>query len=160
MITVNIICVGKLKEDYLRSAQSEYVKRLTAFCKLNIIEVAPYALPDNPSKAQIESGLQAEAKTILSKIPGGSHVYAMCIEGKQRSSVALSAEIDALANKGVSELTFVNGGSYGLSDEIKARATEKLSVSEMTFPHQLFRIMLLEQIYRAFQISSGGKYHK
>lgn len=160
MISVNIICVGKLKEKYLRDASAEYIKRLTAFCKLNIIEIAPYALPDSPTQAQIDAGLEAEGKQILSKIQNGAYVYAMCIEGKQRSSEALSAEFDKLSVFGESNLTFIIGGSFGLSDDVKARADAKLSMSEMTFPHQLARIMLLEQIYRAFQISTGGKYHK
>ncbi len=160
MVNVNIICVGKLKEKYLRDASSEYIKRLTAFCKLNIIEISPYALPDSPSAAQIEMGLIDEGKRILQKINPGAYVYAMCIEGKQRSSVSLSEEFDSLCVSGESNLTFIIGGSFGLSDEVKKRANAKLSMSEMTFPHQLARIMLLEQIYRAFQISSGGKYHK
>ncbi len=160
MISVNIICVGKLKEKYLRDASAEYIKRLTAFCKLNIIEIAPYALPDSPTQAQIDAGLEAEGKQILSKIQNGSYVYAMCIEGKQRSSEALSAEFDKLSVFGESNLTFIIGGSFGLSDAVKARADARLSMSQMTFPHQLARIMLLEQIYRAFQISTGGKYHK
>lgn len=160
MISVNIICVGKLKEKYLRDASAEYIKRLTAFCKLNIIEIAPYALPDSPTQAQIDAGLEAEGKQILAKIQNGAYVYAMCIEGKQRSSEALSAEFDKLSVFGESNLTFVIGGSFGLSDAVKARADARLSMSQMTFPHQLARIMLLEQIYRAFQISTGGKYHK
>lgn len=160
MISVNIICVGKLKEKYLRDAASEYTKRLTAFCKLNIIEITPYALPDSPTRAQIDAGLEAEGKQILGKIQNGAYVYAMCIEGKQRSSETLSAEFDKLSVFGESNLTFIIGGSFGLSDEVKKRADAKLSMSEMTFPHQLARIMLLEQIYRAFQISTGGKYHK
>lgn len=160
MISVNIICVGKLKEKYLRDASAEYIKRLTAFCKLNIIEIAPYALPDSPTQAQIDAGLEAEGKQILAKIQNGAYVYAMCIEGKQRSSEVLSAEFDKLSVFGESNLTFVIGGSFGLSDAVKSRADAKLSMSQMTFPHQLARIMLLEQIYRAFQISTGGKYHK
>lgn len=160
MQSINIICVGKLKENYLRDAQNEYAKRLTAFCKLNIIEVNEFALPDNPSEAQINQGLEREGKVILDKISDGAFVYAMCIEGKQRSSVELSKEFSKLAVEGNSNLTFVIGGSFGLSDEVKSRANVKLSMSEMTFPHQLARVMLLEQIYRAFQISTGGKYHK
>ena len=160
MLNVNIICIGKLKENYLRDAQSEYSKRLTPFCKLNIIELDEYALPQNPSEAQINQGLEKEGKQILQKIPNGSFVYAMCIEGKQRSSTDLSAEIEALKVDGKSDITFIIGGSFGLSDEVKARADKKLSMSLMTFPHQLARIMLLEQLYRSFQISSGTKYHK
>mgnify|MGYP003308927621 CR=1 FL=1 len=160
MLNVNIICIGKLKEKYLRDAVSEYEKRLTAFCKLNIIELGEYALPDNPSPADINRGLEKEGEQILSKISNGAYVYAMCIEGKQRSSTELSAEIDRLAVEGNSNITFIIGGSYGLSDAVKQRANMKLSMSEMTFPHQLARVMLLEQIYRSFQISIGGPYHK
>ena len=160
MLNIDIICVGKLKEKYFIDASAEYLKRLTAFCKLNIIEVTPYALPDSPTPAQINSGLEAEGKKILSKIPAGAYVYAMCIEGRQRSSEKLSKEFENLSVSGKSHIVFIIGGSYGLSDSVKSRADLKLSMSEMTFPHKLARIMLLEQIYRAFQISSGGKYHK
>lgn len=160
MLNINIICIGKLKEKYLRDASAEYSKRLTAFCKLNIIELDEYSLPDNPSDAQIKQGLEKEGKAILDKIQKDAFVYAMCIEGKQRSSPALSKEIQDIALNGNSNITFIIGGSFGLSGEVKKRANMKLSMSEMTFPHQLARIMLLEQIYRAFQISSGGKYHK
>lgn len=160
MLSVNIICVGKLKEKFFLDAAAEYSKRLTPFCKLNIIEITPYALPDSPNESQIKAGLEAEGERILSKIQNGAYVYAMCIEGKQRSSEALSREFSELSVLGHSNLTFIIGGSFGLSDKVKARANAKLSMSEMTFPHKLARIMLLEQIYRAFQISSGGKYHK
>lgn len=160
MLQINIICIGKLKEGYLRDAAAEYSKRLTVFCKLNIIELSPYALPDNPNETLINEALEKEGKAILSKIPDSSFVYAMCIEGKQVTSPKLSAELDNLAVSGRSSICFVIGGSFGLSDEVKRRADVRLSMSEMTFPHQLARIMLLEQIYRAFQISSGGKYHK
>ncbi|NLL02871.1 MAG: 23S rRNA (pseudouridine(1915)-N(3))-methyltransferase RlmH [Clostridiales bacterium] len=160
MINVNIICVGKLKEKYLKDACAEYIKRLTAFCKLNTIEISPVLLSDNPSKAEIENALKSEGLKILEKIPNNSMVYAMCIEGKQRTSAKLSEEISKIAIDGVSNITFIIGGSFGLSDEVKNRSNQKLSMSDMTFPHQLARVMLLEQIYRAFQISSGGKYHK
>lgn len=160
MITVNIVCVGKLKEQYLRDACAEYTKRLTAFCKLNIIELQPFALSQSPSESEINEGLRQEGKNILSKITDSAYVIAMCIEGKQVSSPKLSVKIQDIAVAGHSTITFVIGGSFGLSDEVKRRADYKLSMSEMTFPHQLARVMLLEQIYRAFQISSGGKYHK
>ena len=160
MQSINVICVGKLKEKYLRDAEAEYSKRLTAFCKLNIIEINEFALPDSPSEAQIRQGLEKEGKAILEKIGDTSYVFALCIEGKQRNSPDFSKEIENLAVSGHSNITFIIGGSFGLSDEIKQRANVKLSMSEMTFPHQLARVMLLEQIYRAFQISSGGKYHK
>lgn len=160
MITVNIVCVGKLKEQYLRDACAEYTKRLTAFCKLNIIELQPFALSQSPSESEINEALRQEGKNILSKLTDSAYVIAMCIEGKQVSSPKLSVKIQDIAVGGHSTITFVIGGSFGLSDEVKKRADYKLSMSEMTFPHQLARVMLLEQIYRAFQISSGGKYHK
>ncbi|MBQ6752893.1 MAG: 23S rRNA (pseudouridine(1915)-N(3))-methyltransferase RlmH [Clostridia bacterium] len=149
MQTINIICVGKLKEQYLKDAQKEYAKRLTAFCKLNIIEL------DESMK-----GPEEEGKAILNKIEKDAFVYAMCIEGKQMSSEKLSEEISRKATEGKSNLTFIIGGSLGLSDDVKNRADIRLSMSEMTFPHHLARIMLEEQIYRAYQINSNGKYHK
>jgi len=160
MLNINIICIGKLKEQYLRDACSEYVKRLSAFCKLNVIELSPIALSDNPSDAQIENALKSEGEKICEKIPNGSTVFAMCIEGRQRTSTELSEEFSKLTVDGASNITFIIGGSFGLSNEVKQRANQNLSMSKMTFPHQLARVMLLEQIYRAFQISSGGKYHK
>ena len=160
MQTVTIICEGKLKEKYLRDACAEYAKRLSAYCKLNIIELNPHRISENPSAAEIDAVLEAEAKEILAKIPNTAKVYAMCIEGKQMSSEKLSKEISSCAVQGFNNIVFIIGGSHGLSDSVKKRADFKLSMSEMTFPHQLARVMLLEQIYRAFQISSGGKYHK
>lgn len=160
MISITIICEGKLKEKYLRDACEEYSKRLGAFCRLNIVELSPKRLSDNPQSGEIENALLAEGKEIISKIPAGAYVYAMCIEGKQLSSEKLSRAIDNCAVMGKSNVVFIIGGSFGLSDEVKRLADFKLSMSEMTFPHQLARVMLLEQIYRAFQISSGGKYHK
>ncbi len=149
MQTINIICVGKLKEQYLKDAQKEYAKRLTAFCKLNIIEL------DESMK-----GPEEEGKAILNKIEKDAFVSAMCIEGKQMSSEKLAEEISRKATEGKSNLTFIIGGSLGLSDDVKNRADIRLSMSEMTFPHHLARIMLEEQIYRAYQINSNGKYHK
>lgn len=160
MLGVTIICVGKLKEKYLRDACEEYSKRLGAYCKLNIVELSPKRIPDSPSQAEIDSALTAEGTEILSKIPVGSAVYAMCIEGKQMPSEKLAQRISQCAVQGFSNVVFIIGGSHGLSDEVKKRASFKLSMSEMTFPHQLARVMLLEQIYRSFQISTGGKYHK
>ncbi len=160
MQAVTVICEGKLKEKYLRDACEEYTKRLSAFCKLNIIELSPYRIPENPSASEINLALENEAKDILSKIPNGAKVYAMCIEGKQMPSEKLSFELSRCAVQGYNNVVFIIGGSHGLSDSVKKRADFKLSMSEMTFPHQLARVMLLEQIYRAYQISSGGKYHK
>lgn len=159
-MTVQILAVGKLKEGYLREASSEYSKRLGAFCKLTITELEEYKLPDNPSPAHIMAGLEEEGKRILAKVVQGSYIIPLCIEGKQLSSEELSGTLDSIAIGGISAVTFVIGGSHGLSDMVKAQAKLKLSMSKMTFPHQLARIMLLEQIYRSFSISTGGKYHK
>ncbi len=158
MLTVKLICIGKLKESYLRDAQAEYQKRLGAFCKIEVIELSEYRLPDNPSDAQIEKGLTEEGKAILAKASGT--LIPMCIEGKMLSSTQLADRIAKIALEGESTLSFIIGGSFGLSDEVKSRGSLKLSMSPMTFPHQLARVMLLEQIYRAFQINVGGKYHK
>lgn len=160
MLNITIIAIGKLKEQYLRDASAEYQKRLSASCKLNIIELTPEKLSDNPSAKEIENALNNEAKKIIEKIPKGAKVYSMCIEGKQRTSEELSREIDNLALEGASNIVFIIGGSFGLSDEVKRLSAYRLSMSKMTFPHQIARIMLLEQIYRAMQISIGTKYHK
>ncbi len=160
MQSVTVICVGKLKEKYLRDACDEYIKRLSAFCKLNVVELTPYRISENPSESEISSALETEGKEILSKISAGAKVYAMCIEGKQMPSEKLAQHLSSAAVQGFSNIVFIIGGSHGLSNAVKSRADFRLSMSEMTFPHQLARVMLLEQIYRAYQISSGGKYHK
>ncbi len=160
MRSITVLCVGKLKEAYWRDAVAEYQKRLSAFCRLSVIEVEEERLPDNPSPAQIRQTLQAEGKRLLSHIPAGAAVFPLCIEGKELSSPALADMLDRVAVDGCSHTVFIIGGSWGLSDEVKAAARFRLSMSPMTFPHQLARVMLLEQIYRAAQISSGGKYHK
>lgn len=160
MLRVNIVCVGKLKEKYLRDACAEYSKRLQSFCKFEIIEVDEEKISDSPNDSQIENILNCEGKRILSKIDRSANVIAMCIEGKQKSSEELSAYFDNAAVRGISTLAFVIGGSWGLSEEVKKRADLRLSMSEMTFPHQLARVMLCEQIYRGFSISAGTKYHK
>lgn len=160
MIKITLICLGKLKESYLREACAEYIKRLGAFCATDIVELAPARLPDNPSAAQISAALSAEAVQILKNMPPRSRVYALCIEGTELTSESLAAAIKSDAAGGAGNITFIIGSSYGLDNEIKSRADIKLSMSKMTFPHQLARVMLLEQLYRAFHINSGGKYHK
>ncbi|MBQ4153387.1 MAG: 23S rRNA (pseudouridine(1915)-N(3))-methyltransferase RlmH [Oscillospiraceae bacterium] len=160
MLTVNLICIGKLKEEYWRKASAEYEKRLSGFCKLQIIELPETRTPDNPSPAQTAQVIESEGKLILQKLPAGGAVIPMCIEGKEYDSVELSRLLERFPLEGKSTVSFVIGGSCGLSDAVKARGDVKLSMSKLTFPHQLARIMLLEQIYRSFQISSGGKYHK
>ena len=160
MINLNIICIGRLKEQYLRDASAEYIKRMQTLCRLTVTEISAEKLSDNPSQKEIERALEAEGKKIIEKIPKGAAVFAMCIEGKQRSSEELSSELDTLALSGVSNAVFIIGGSFGLSDEVKAKSKYRLSMSKMTFPHQVARVMLLEQIYRSIQISIGTKYHK
>ena len=164
MRTITILCIGKLKERYWRDACEEYAKRLGAFGKLQIVELDEERLPDRPSAAQIEAALQAEGRRILSKIDSGiqrsSLCIALCIEGRELSSPKLAEVFDKSGVDGHANLVFIIGGSWGLSPEVKQLAGLQLSMSPMTFPHQLARVMLLEQIYRAMQISSGGKYHK
>ena len=160
MIHVDLIVLGRLKEPYLRDACAEYAKRLQAFCKLQTIELTPFRLPDAPSDAQIADALEREAAEIEKHIPSGAAVYVLCIEGKTVSSEQFSAMLDRSAVDGSGTVVFVIGSSFGLSERIKRRANVRLSVSPMTFPHQLARVMLLEQLYRAFQIRAGGKYHK
>ena len=159
MIKVNIIALGKLKEKYFTAACDEYIKRLKGYCKLEITEIEPVKLSDKPSQGEIEKPLEREARLIAAKIPQGSTVFAMCIEGKQLSSEAFAEKIGNACNMGKG-MTFIIGSSYGLSEEIKKRADIKMSVSSMTFPHKLFRVMLLEQLYRGFKINEGSAYHK
>lgn len=158
MYNINLIAVGKLKEEYLRAASAEYSKRLQAFCSLKIIEIDECRLSDKPSEKEIQNALETEAKAILKHAQGV--IIPMCIEGKQMKSEMLSKKFEDIAVSGNSEISFIIGSSYGLSDSVKKAADIRLSMSEMTFPHQLARIMLLEQIYRAFMISAGKSYHK
>ena len=161
MIRVNIICIGKIKEKYFTDAINEYAKRLSAFCKFTIVELAEETIKsNNPNESQISEVINAEGRRILQKIGQSDYVVAMCIEGKNISSPQLANLIDNVQIEGKSTVNFIIGGSWGLLEEVKQRADYKLSMGKMTFPHQLARVMLLEQIYRAFQISSGGKYHK
>ena len=160
MQKVTLICVGKLKEKFYAQATAEYAKRLSRFCKLEIVELPESRLSDSPSPAEISQALTAEAALIEAKLPKGSALVAMCIEGEELSSPQLAEKMRQFAVSGVSTLTFLIGGSVGLSPAIKAQADFRLSMSPMTFPHHLARVMLLEQIYRAYQINAGTKYHK
>lgn len=160
MIKVTLIVLGGLKEKFFIDAAKEYEKRLSRFCQIKTVEINPAPLPDNPSRSQIENALLAEAALIEKKIPQNAEVFALCIEGKQLSSEELSQKIMEVADFGSGNVVFIIGSSYGLSERIKSLAKFKLSMSKMTFPHKLARVMLLEQIYRAFMISSGGEYHK
>ena len=159
MIKITVIALASLKEKYLKDAAAEYIKRLGAYCDLKIIELDPVRLPEKPSDAEINSALEREAELILKKIPAGDYVVPLCIEGKQLSSEEFSGVLEQEMNIGRG-VTFIIGSSCGLADMVKRRADLRLSFSKMTFPHQLFRVILLEQIYRAFKICSGGAYHK
>ncbi len=145
MLKINIVCVGKIKEEYLRSAIAEYMKRLSRFAKVEIKELAERRTPD------------MEAEPILKAASG--YKIALCIEGEKLSSEGFAAKLGSLADRG-EEISLIVGSSCGLSDEVKARADMRLSFSDMTFPHQLMRVILLEQVYRAFMINSGSEYHK
>ncbi|MEG2000373.1 MAG: 23S rRNA (pseudouridine(1915)-N(3))-methyltransferase RlmH [Evtepia sp.] len=160
MLTVHLLCVGKLKEPFYINACTEYLKRLTPLCKLNLSELPEVRLPDRPSPAQIDAALLREAESIFAKLPKNAQLIALCIEGTTQSSNALAEQILKWTVDGTSQLVFVIGGSYGLHPSIKAEAALRLSMSPMTFPHHLARVMLLEQIYRAFQINAGSRYHK
>lgn len=160
MLKIDVIAIGKLKEDYLRKACDEYIKRLGAFCRISVIELPESRMPQNPSQAEIEDCIEKEGEFILSKIPPQSHVIAMCIEGELLSSPQLAQKIDRAASAGASHISFIIGGSWGLSPRVKKAAALRLSMSPMTFPHQLARVMVLEQLYRAMSINNHTKYHK
>ena len=157
---INIVCVGKIKEKYLKLGIDEFKKRLSKYCKLEIIELEDEKAPENLSDKEMLIIKAKEGKKILSKIKDNSYVIALAIDGKNLSSEELAQTINKLGVRGVSNITFVIGGSLGLSDEVLSRADYKLSFSKMTFPHQLMRLILLEQVYRAYRINNGEPYHK
>ena len=159
-MNINIISIGSIKEKYFVDAIKEYSKRLRIYINLNINELQEYKLPNNPSNSQILEGLEKEGKNIISQINTKSYIISLCIEGKQKSSEEFSKNIGDLMLEGYSDITFIIGGSYGLSDEVKSRSNMKLSFSKMTYPHQLMSVILLEQIYRAFKIIKNEPYHK
>lgn len=160
MAGITLICVGKLKEAFYKDAVGEYAKRLGGYCKLNLVELPEQKLPKNPSTGEIQAALEKEGDAIRGKIPPSSRVVALCIEGRMRSSEELSRMIAGWEHGPEKNLVFVIGGSYGLHPSIKAMAAAQLSMSPMTFPHHLARVMLLEQLYRAFKIQEGSEYHK
>ena len=160
MQRVTVLCVGKLKEKFYIDAAAEYTKRLQRHCKLELIELPEQRLPDDPSPAEIQRALRAEGDAIREKLPKGGAVIALCIEGKPCSSEELSRRMTEFGVQGKTQLTFLIGGSVGLDEDLKRQADWRLSMSPMTFPHHMARIMLLEQIYRAYQIAGGTKYHK
>ena len=159
MINVRFITLGTLKEQYLRDAAAEYEKRLGAFCRFENIQLKEERLSDSPSQSEIKNALEREATKILEQIPPRAYCVAMCVEGKQLSSEELARSLES-ALVGTSDICFIIGSSFGLADTVKQRADMRLSVSKLTFPHQLMRVILLEAIYRAFNIQKGTKYHK
>lgn len=160
MLRLTIIHVGTLKERYLVDAVREYEKRLSAYAVVNNISVREERLPETPSDAEISAAISREGERILDAIPPRAFVVALCVEGRQYPSPEFSRLLTERMAGGASQFCFIIGGSDGLSDAVKHRADLRLSISEMTFPHQLMRVILLEQLYRAFNIAGGGKYHK
>ncbi|MFV0517089.1 MAG: 23S rRNA (pseudouridine(1915)-N(3))-methyltransferase RlmH [Aminipila sp.] len=159
-MNITVICIGKLKEKYWVSAIDEYSKRLSKYCSLTIDELKEERLPDNASLAEEEAVKIAEGKNIVKRIKKDSYVITLEIKGKNLSSEKLADKINNLAIEGKSDIVFIIGGSLGLSQEVSDRSDFKLSFSEMTFPHQMMRVILLEQIYRAFKINRNEQYHK
>lgn len=156
---ITIACVGKIKEKYLTQGIEEFTKRLTPFCKLETLSINEEKMPDNPSPAEKEQVLDRETKRLMAIIPENSYVILLDVIGKQISSPELAEKIDALALAGTSHITFVIGGAFGYTDALRKKADFALSFSKMTFTHQMIRLLLVEQIYRAFKISRGEKYH-
>lgn len=160
MLSVHLICVGKLKERFYLEAAAEYQKRLAGYCKLTLVELPEEKLPQNPTRGQIDQALAKEARAIRSKLPPSASLVALCVEGKERSSEDFARLLSTWEQSAAKHLVFLIGGSYGLDSELKGEAWLKLSMSPMTFPHHLARVMLLEQLYRAFKINEGSSYHK
>ena len=160
MTTVNLIYVGNIRENYLLAAAAEYEKRLSAYCRLVCTELKEEKLLDEPSQAQIDAATKKEGERILAVLPQKSKKIALCVEGKKISSEEFSSLIKTAENSGFSQISFIIGGAFGLSEEVKKVCDFRLSLSKMTFTHRMARILLLEQIYRAENIAAGGKYHK
>lgn len=159
-MNISIVSVGKLKEKYLKQGIEEYIKRLSSYAKIEVFEVPDEKAPENLSEADMLIVKEKEGERILSKISDDTHVITLAIDGKMHSSESLAKRMDQLATYGNSKIAFVIGGSLGLSDSVMKRADETLSFSKMTFPHQLMRLILVEQIYRAFRINRNEPYHK
>ena len=160
MLSIHLICVGKLKERFYQEACAEYIKRLSASCRLTLVELPEEKLPQNPSQGQIDAALEKEGLLIRAKLPPNASVVCLCVEGRLRSSEELAGLVQTWTHSSAKHLVFVIGGSYGLAESLKREAWVRLSMSPMTFPHHLARVMVLEQIYRAFKINEGSSYHK
>ena len=160
MLSVHLICVGKMKEKFYIGACEEYLKRLSAYCKLTVTELPEEKLPQNPSQAQIDAALSREGQAIRAKLPASTSIIALCVEGQPQSSEQLATLMRQWEQNSAKHLVFLIGGSFGLDPSLKKEAWVRLSMSPMTFPHHLARVMLLEQVYRAFKINEGSAYHK
>ena len=160
MLNVKLICVGKMREKFYIDAFEEYRKRLQTYCRLELVEITEQRLSDRPAEKEITAALEREGQEILKAVPADAYLVALCVEGKQMPSVGMAELIAARENSGKPKLCFVIGGSFGLSPTVKSRADRKLSMSQMTFPHHLARVMLIEQVYRGFKINEGSQYHK
>ena len=160
MLSVYLICVGKLKEKFYKDACAEYMKRLSPYCKLTVLEIPEAKLSKDPTLGEITGALAKEGEAIRARIPPGSRVAALCVEGRMRSSEEIPQMFPVPGRSPEKHMVFVIGGSYGLDEGLKAEAHVRLSMSPMTFPHHLARVMLLEQLYRAFKINEGSAYHK
>ena len=160
MLAVKLICVGKMRERFYTEAFAEYQKRLQSLCRLELVEIAEQRLGDAPSPREIAAALEKEGAEILKAIPADAYTVALCVEGEQMPSEGMAELIRARENSGKPKLCFVIGGSYGLAGSVKRRADQRLSMSKMTFPHHLARVMLIEQLYRGFKINEGSRYHK
>ena len=160
MLAVKLICVGKMRERFYTEAFAEYQKRLQSLCRLELVEIAEQRLGDAPSPREIAAALEKEGAEILKAIPADAYTVALCVEGEQMPSEDMAELIRARENSGKPKLCFVIGGSYGLAGSVKRRADQRLSMSKMTFPHHLARVMLIEQLYRGFKINEGSRYHK
>lgn len=159
MLNVRLIVTGSLKESYLREATAEYMKRLSGFCRPEIIELKESRLPDDPSEKEIATALREEGDKILSLLPARAYKIALCVEGKQLSSEELARKLEGAAQQ-AGDLYLLIGSSHGLDERVKAACDFRLSLSKLTFPHQLMRVILLESVYRAFNIQRGTRYHK
>ena len=157
---ITLVTVGKIKERYLKEAINEYIKRLSPYSKINIIEVMDEPIVDNPSKKEIEKAIDKEGENILSHLPNNSYVINLDLNKKEYDSIEFASFLQKRIDTYSNHLVFVIGGSYGLSEKVKNNAKESISISKMTFTHQMTRLLLLEQIYRAFKINNNETYHK
>ena len=160
MLSIYLVCVGRLKERFYQDACAEYLKRLSPYCKLTLLELPEERLPQTPSQGQIDTALEKEGQAIRSKLPPNTSLVCLCVEGRLRSSEELASLVQTWEHNSAKHLAFVIGGSFGLAESLKAEAWVRLSMSPMTFPHHLARVMVLEQLYRAFKINEGSNYHK